>query len=58
MFISRLHLPRVIMNSMQPLHALSHLIITLQKAQSQYQHVSLKLVQKIYKTAILKPEWE
>ena len=32
----------IIPNSMQELHALSHLEITFQKAPSQYQHVSLK----------------
>ena len=44
MLISQLHLPHVITNSMRPLHALSHSIITFRKAQSRYQHVSLKLV--------------
>ena len=42
MLTSQLHLPYVITNSMQPLHALSHLNITFRKAQSQYLHVSLK----------------
>ena len=43
MLIFQLHLPHVIPNSMQALHALSHLEITFRKAPSQYQHVSLML---------------
>ena len=43
MLIFQLHLPHVIPNSMQALHALSHSEITFRKAPSQYQHVSLML---------------
>ena len=46
MLIFQRHLPHVIPNSMQALHALSHSEITFQKAPSQYQHVSLKLLQR------------
>ena len=44
MLIFQLHLPHVIPNSMQALHALSHSEITFRKALSQYQHVSLKIL--------------
>ena len=42
MLIFQLHLPHVIPNSMQALHALSHSEITFRKAPFPYQHVSLK----------------
>ena len=45
MLIYRLHLPHVIPNSMQALCALSHSLITFQKAPSQYQHVTMKFEQ-------------
>ena len=51
MLIFQLHLPHVIPNSMQALHALSHSKITFRKAPSQYQHVNLMLPQK--KTKLL-----
>jgi len=41
MLISQLHLPHVIPNSMQVLHALNHSQITFWKALSQHQHVGL-----------------
>jgi len=44
--IFQLHLPHVIPNSMQALHALSHTEITFRKALSQYQHVSLTLLEE------------
>ena len=51
--IFQLHLPHVIPNSMQALHALSHSEITFRKAPSQYQHVSLTLLEED-KTAVPK----
>ena len=47
MLIFQLHLPHVIPNSMQALHALSHSEITFRKAPSQYQHVSLKQLRTV-----------
>ena len=46
MLIFQLHLPHVIPNSMQALHALSQSEITFRKAPSQYQHVSLILLEE------------
>ena len=43
MLIFQRHLPHVIPNSMQALHALSHSEITFRKAPFPYQHVSLKV---------------
>ena len=47
MLIFQLHLPHVIPNSMQALHALSHSEITFRKAPFQYQQVSLKQLKTV-----------